>query len=74
MQPRETFHRHDRNSREWLPTSVYQMTFVRHPLLYTERQSKQNMIRGRSIEGVVAGSIYAACRITNVHAEVNESG
>ncbi|MCL6014381.1 MAG: transcription initiation factor IIB, partial [Candidatus Thermoplasmatota archaeon] len=27
---------------------------------------KQNMIRGRSIEGVVAGSLYAACRITNV--------
>ena len=33
---------------------------------------KQNMIRGRSIEGVVAGSIYAACRITNVPRTLDE--
>ncbi len=33
---------------------------------------KQNMIRGRSIEGVVAGSIYAACRITNVPRTLEE--
>ncbi len=33
---------------------------------------KQNMIRGRSIEGVVAGAIYAACRITNVPRTLDE--
>ncbi|MCL4350096.1 MAG: transcription initiation factor IIB [Candidatus Thermoplasmatota archaeon] len=33
---------------------------------------KQNMIRGRSIEGVVAGSLYAACRITNVPRTLDE--
>ncbi len=33
---------------------------------------KQNMIRGRSIEGVVAGSIYAACRLTNVPRTLDE--
>ena len=33
---------------------------------------KQNMIRGRSIEGVVSGSIYAACRITNVPTTLDE--
>ncbi len=35
---------------------------------------KQNMIRGRSIEGVVAGSIYAACRLTNVPRTLDEIG
>ncbi|PYB68000.1 MULTISPECIES: transcription initiation factor IIB [unclassified Thermoplasma] len=33
---------------------------------------KQNMIRGRSIEGVVAGALYAACRITNVPRTLGE--
>ncbi|MCL4328938.1 MAG: transcription initiation factor IIB [Candidatus Thermoplasmatota archaeon] len=33
---------------------------------------KQNMIRGRSIEAVVAGSIYAACRLTNVPRTLDE--
>ncbi len=33
---------------------------------------KQNMIRGRSIEGVVAGAIYAACRLTNVPRTLDE--
>ncbi|MCL4348429.1 MAG: transcription initiation factor IIB [Thermoplasmataceae archaeon] len=36
------------------------------------RAVKQNMIRGRSIEGVVAGSLYAACRITNVPRTLDE--
>ena len=35
---------------------------------------KQNRIRGRSIEGVVAGSIYAACRLTNVPRTLDEIG
>ena len=33
---------------------------------------KENMIRGRSIEGVVAASIYAACRQTNVPRTLEE--
>ncbi len=33
---------------------------------------KQNMIRGRSIEGVVAGALYAACRITDVPRTLGE--
>ncbi len=35
---------------------------------------KQNMIRGRSIEGVVAGALYAACRITDVPRTLGEIG
>lgn len=33
---------------------------------------KENMIRGRSIEGVVAASIYAACRMLNIPRTLEE--
>ncbi|GGM79302.1 transcription initiation factor IIB [Thermogymnomonas acidicola] len=40
--------------------------------VFYRRAVKQNMIRGRSIEGVVAGAIYAACRATGVPRTLDE--
>jgi transcription initiation factor TFIIB len=40
--------------------------------LICRKALKKGMVRGRSIEGVVAASIYAACRMNNVPRTLNE--
>ena len=50
-----------------IPNSIREMAAVVY-----RKAAKYNMIRGRSIEGVVAASIYAACRISNVPRTLEE--
>ena len=40
--------------------------------MITRKALKKGMVRGRSIEGVVAASLYAACRINNVPRTLDE--
>ena len=50
-----------------LPQSVHDMTVT----IYRSA-IKKNLVKGRSIDGIVAGSVYAACRKHSVPRTVNE--